>query len=336
MRREEALLARAEEHGFLLLSEVEDAAEDLDGEEAAYVYRELEAHGVEIRDDTAREGSAEGVEDTTVVGDSLQLFMNEISRYPLLTAREEVELAKRIERGDREAKDRMINSNLRLVVSIAKRYRAPDLPLVDLVQEGILGLIRAVDKFDWRLGYKFSTYATWWIRQAVQRGVANKSRTIRLPVHIADQGRRIARAEDLLATKLGRLPEDREIAAELGLPEAQVRWVRQAPRAVVSLDRRVDEEEGPDLYELIAAPDPPPFDEIEIPLDGAALRRAVDHLPEREREVIRLRYGLDGEPLNAVQVGDLLGVTRQRVKQLEARALKRLSRERELQELHAA
>jgi RNA polymerase primary sigma factor len=274
-------------------------------------------------------------EDVSEVGSSLQALMNEIGRFPLLSAREEVELAKRIERGDREARDRMINSNLRLVVSIAKRYRAPDLPLVDLVQEGILGLIRAVDKFDWRLGYKFSTYATWWIRQAVQRGVANKSGTIRLPVHVGELARRIARAEDRLATRLGRLPENAEIAVELGLSEAQVRRARQAPRAVVSLDRRV-EEEGPDLYELVAAPDAPTFDEIELPPDGEALRRAVAQLPARERDVVRLRYGLDGEPLNAVQVGELLGITRQRVKQLEVRALARLALEPEVQELHAA
>jgi len=275
-------------------------------------------------------------DDVSEVGSSLQELMNELARFPLLTAREEVELAKRIERGDREARDRMINSNLRLVVSIAKRYRAPDLTLVDLVQEGIIGLIRAVDKFDWRLGYKFSTYATWWIRQAVQRGVANKSGTIRLPVHVGEQARRIARAEDRLASRLGRLPGDDEIAAELGLSEAQVRWVREAPRAVVSLDRRLDEEDAPDLYELIPAPESPSFEEVELPLAGVILRRAVDQLPEREREVVRLRYGLDGEPLNAVQVGELLGVTRQRVKQLEARALRRLALEPELQELHAA
>jgi RNA polymerase primary sigma factor len=274
---------------------------------------------------------------TAATEDSLQLFLNEMARYPLLTPREEVELAQRIERGDRGAKERMINSNLRLVVSIAKRYRGHDLPLLDLVQEGILGLIRAVEKFDWRRGYKFSTYATWWIRQAVQRGVANKSRTIRVPVHVTDRARRIARAEDLLTARLGRPPEDAEIAAELGLDEAQIRWVRDAPRAVASLDRRGgDDEEGSDLYDVLPAREVPPFEEVDLPLDRDALRRAVKHLPERERDVIWLRYGFDADPLSAVQVGDLLGVTRQRVKQLETRALKRLSREREVQELHAA
>jgi RNA polymerase primary sigma factor len=333
----EALVARGEEQGFLLLSEVEEAVDDLRSDEAEQLYRELDEHAVEVRDDTGRrvaEPTYANGDLAATTSDSLQLFLNELSRFPLLTAAEEVELAKRIERGDARAKERMINSNLRLVVSIAKRYRGHELPLLDLIQEGILGLIRAVEKFDWRRGYKFSTYATWWIRQAVQRGVANKSRTIRVPVHIADQGRRIARAEDRLAARLGRPPEDSEIAAELGLDEAQVRWVREAPRAVTSLDRRLGEDDGGDLHELLAGPEAPPFEEVDIPLDAEALRRAVSHLPEREREVIRLRYGLDGEPLSLARVGAKLGLTRERIRQIEAAALERLSLERELQELH--
>ena len=169
--------------------------------------------------------------------DALQLFLNEAGRWPLLTKEEEVELAKRIERGDEEAKERMINSNLRLVVSIAKRYQGHGLSLLDLIQEGIIGLIRAVEKFDWRRGFKFSTYATWWIRQAVQRGVANKSRTIRLPVHIADREQQMARAERVLAPKLGRQPTEEEIAKQAKLPLKQVREVRQAARAITSLDK---------------------------------------------------------------------------------------------------
>jgi RNA polymerase primary sigma factor len=330
---DDLLFATASEQGYAL-EHAGEAEEELEADAAGNGYRGLhEDDGPDSGPDA--DDFADALPDRSAPApDSLQLFLNEMARYPLLTAREEVELAKRVERGDREAKELMINSNLRLVVSIAKRYRGPDLPLIDLIQEGILGLIRAVEKFDWRRGFKFSTYATWWIRQAVQRGVANKSRTIRLPVHIADQGRRIVQAEDRLLTKLGRPPEDAEIAAELGLREAQVRWVREAPRAVVSLDRRIGEEEGPDLYELLAAPEPAPYEEVGLPLDAGALRRAVEQLPERERDVIRLRFGLDGDPMSAVQVGALLGVTRQRVKQLEARALKRLSLEREIQEMH--
>jgi RNA polymerase primary sigma factor len=334
----ELLIARGEEQGYLLLSEIELTAGELDPEELEALYAQLEAYGIEVRDDYGREEPGEVTyangDLAAATADSLQLFFNEMSRYPLLTAREEVELAKRIERGDRRAKDRMINSNLRLVVSIAKRYRGHDLALLDLIQEGILGLIRAVEKFDWRRGYKFSTYATWWIRQAVQRGVANKARTIRIPVHVLDQERRIRRAEDRLAVSLGRPPEDREIARELELPVAQVRSVREAPRTVTSLDRPVGLDEGAPLHELIAAPEVEPFENIEVPLHLEALRTAVARLPEREREIIRLRYGLEGEPLTLAQVGRQLGITRERVRQIEAEALERLSIERELQELH--
>ena len=334
----ESLIARGEERGYLPLSEVELVGGELDPEELEALYAQLDAYGIEVRDDYGREEPGEVTyangDLAAATADSLQLFFNEMSRYPLLTAREEIELAKRIERGDRQAKDRMINSNLRLVVSIAKRYQGHDLALLDLIQEGILGLIRAVEKFDWRRGYKFSTYATWWIRQAVQRGVANKARTIRVPVHVLDQERRIRRAEDRLATSLGRPPEDREIARELELPVAQVRSVREAPRTVTSLDRPVGLDEGAPLHELIAAPDVEPFEDVVVPLHVEALRTAVARLPEREREIIRLRYGLEGEPLSLAQVGKQLGITRERVGQIEAEALERLSIERELQELH--
>ena len=175
--------------------------------------------------------------------DSLQLFLNEAGRYPLLTADEEVELAKRVERGDKEAKDRMINSNLRLVVSIAKKYQGHGLSLLDLIQEGIIGLIRAVEKFDWRRGFKFSTYATWWIRQAVQRGVANKSRTIRIPVHIVEREQKIARAERELLAELERQPTDEELAKRTKLPVKQVREVRTAARTVASLDKPIGDDE---------------------------------------------------------------------------------------------
>ena len=334
----EALIAQGEEQGYVLLSQLEQAAGESDPEQLETLYEQLDAHAIEIQDDEGREDRglvtyANG-DLAAATADSLQLFLNEMARYLLLTARQEVELAKRIERGDRRAKERMINSNLRLVVSIAKRYQGHDLPLLDLIQEGILGLIRAVEKFDWRRGYKFSAYATWWIRQAVQRAVANKSRTIRVPVHVIDQERKIRRAEDRLAAALGRPPEDRETARELELPVARVRSVREAPRTVTSLDRPVGLEEGVPLHELIPGPALEPFEDIEIPLHREALSAAVARLPEREREVIRLRYGLEGEPLSLAEIGRRLGMTRERARQIEEEALERLSIERELQELY--
>src|SRR5919109_5140500 len=206
----------------------------------------IDAQGIDLGDDCGRAG----VEPTTfrngelaaATTDALQLFLNEIRRYPLLTAAEEVELAKRVERGDMAAKERMINSNLRLVVSIAKKYQGEALPLLDLIQEGIFGLIRAAEKFDWRKGYKFSTYATFWIRQAIQRGIANKARTIRIPVHIGQRERKIARIERELATKLARQPSDEEISTESGVPLDQIEEIRAAGRAVTSLDRPLGEE----------------------------------------------------------------------------------------------
>src|SRR6266576_755408 len=222
-----ALIAEGERKGCVNLSRFNEfaAEHELDDEDVRGVYEQLDERGVEVSDDCGRE-----TEQSTYVNgdlavattDALQLFLNEAGRWPLLTAQEEVELAKRIERGDKEAKERMINSNLRLVVSIAKRYQGHGLSLLDLIQEGIIGLIRAVEKFDWRRGYKFSTYATWWIRQAVQRGVANKSRTIRIPVHIVEREQKIARAERELVAELERAPSDEEISKRSKLPLKQV------------------------------------------------------------------------------------------------------------------
>ena len=238
-----ALMEHAEEAGCVNLSAFTQALTELelDDEEVASLYEQLEERGIELTDDcslpdvTETHFSNETVAAMTT--DSLQLFLNEAGRYPLLTAAEEVELSKLIERGDQQAKDRMINSNLRLVVSIAKKYQGHGLSLLDLIQEGIIGLIRAVEKFDWRRGYKFSTYATWWIRQAVQRGVANKSRTIRIPVHIVEREQKIARAERELTLKLERPPTDEEVAKTAKLSLKHVREVRAAARAVASLDK---------------------------------------------------------------------------------------------------
>src|SRR2546423_2696452 len=216
--RMQALVARGEEEGCVNLSEFCDLARELElgDEEVEDLQESLGARGIDLTDDCGRTGvkptSVENGELAANTTDALQLFLNELHRYPLLTAEEEVELAKRIERGDAEAKERMINSNLRLVVSLARKYQGHDLPLLDLIQEGILGLIRAVEKFDWRRGYKFSTYATFWIRQAIQRGIANKSRTIRVPVHIGQRERKIARVSRELRAQLGREPTDEEIA----------------------------------------------------------------------------------------------------------------------------
>jgi RNA polymerase primary sigma factor len=338
----QALIDRGEQEGCVNLSQLNElvAEHELDEEEVSRVYEQLDERGIDLSDDCGRES-----EDSTYVNgdlavattDALQLFLNEAGRWPLLTKEEEVELAKRVERGDREAKDRMINSNLRLVVSIAKRYQGHGLSLLDLIQEGIIGLIRAVEKFDWRRGFKFSTYATWWIRQAVQRGVANKSRTIRIPVHIADREQRIARAERALAPKLGRMPTEEEIAKQAKLPLKQVREVRQAARAITSLDRPIGEGDAA-LGNLFAAEGAEPEEELTVSLEQDVLRRAVAQLPEREREVVKLRYGLNGDPdpKSLEAIGKELGLTRERVRQIEANALEQLAVNREIEALNVA
>ena len=337
------LLAEGEEEGCLNLSRVNEfvAEHELDEEQVRSLYDEAEERGIEISDDCGRERK----ESTYVNGDlavattdALQLFLNEAGRWPLLTAEEEVELAKRIERGDKEAKDRMINSNLRLVVSIAKRYQGHGLSLLDLIQEGIIGLIRAVEKFDWRRGFKFSTYATWWIRQAVQRGVANKSRTIRIPVHIAEREQRIARAERELAPKLGRQPTEEEVAKHAKLPLKQVREVREAARAITSLDRPLGDEGESALGDLIAGEQAAPEEDVTVSLEQQVLRRAGAQLPEREREVLKLRYGMNGDrdPASLEAIGRQLGLTRERVRQIEANALEQLAVNREIEALKVA
>ena len=339
----QTLIARGEEDGCVNLSRFNElvAEHELDEDDVAGLYEQLEERNIELSDNCGRESQ----ESTYVNGDlavattdALQLFLNEAGRWPLLTKEEEVELAKLIERGDAEAKERMINSNLRLVVSIAKRYQGHGLSLLDLIQEGIIGLIRAAEKFDWRRGFKFSTYATWWIRQAVQRGVANKSRTIRIPVHIVDREQRIARAERLLAPKLGREPTEEEVAKQAKLPLKQLREVRKAARAVTSLDRPVGADSGAALGELMASDHAQPEEELTVSLEQDVLRRAVAELPEREREVVQRRYGLNGDrdPASLEAIGRELGLTRERVRQIEARALEQLAVNREIEALKVA
>jgi RNA polymerase primary sigma factor len=335
-----ALIARGEERGCLNLSDLDELAQalELHEEDVDALEAHLEAQGVEITDDCGRGGVEPTVfrngELAAATTDALQLFLNEIRRYPLLTADQEVELSKRIEQGDLEAKERMINSNLRLVVSIAKKYQGQELSLLDLIQEGIFGLIRAAEKFDWRKGYKFSTYATFWIRQAIQRGLANKARTIRIPVHIGQRERKIVRAERDLAARLGREPTDDEIAREAELPLDQVEEVRDAARTVTSLDRPVGEEGDTALGDLLEGGAPPVDQEVEVSLSEQLLHRTIEELPDTEREVIRLRFGLTGEdPQPLRETGRRLGLSAERVRQIESAALKRLAMRRELEAL---
>ena len=335
-----ALIQRGEEAGCIELSEFDELVQSLElpDDEVEAIQSQIEAQGIELSDDCGRQAVEptryENGDVASMTTDALQLFLNEIRRHPLLTAQEEIELAKRIEQGDLEAKERMINSNLRLVVSIAKKYQGQELSLLDLIQEGIFGLIRATEKFDWRKGYKFSTYATFWIRQAIQRGLANKARTIRIPVHIGQRERKIVRAERELSATLGRDPRDDEIARHAELPLDQVEEVRDAARTVTSLDRPVGEEGDTALGDLLEGGTPPVDQEVEVSLSEQLLRQTIEELPETERDVIRLRFGLTGEePQPLRETGRRLGLSAERVRQIESRALKRLAMRRELEAL---
>ena len=338
-----ALIERAEEHGgSLATTEIEAFAleHDLAEDEAELLQRELEAHGIEIAHPESAEKDAEKpqYEAGAVSGaaDSLQLFLADVGRHKLLTAAEEVSLAKRIERGDPVAKRTMIESNLRLVVSIAKGYRGLGVPFLDLIQEGTLGLNRAVEKFDWRRGFKFSTYATWWIRQSVQRAVANHARTIRVPVHVVERQQKLSRAARRLEVELGREATKEELAEATGLPLQHVDEALGAAHASVSLNQTVgadDEGELGDLFADREAADP--FDEAEESLRRQSIRRALDALPERERRILELRFGFEGEPWTLEAIGHELDLTRERVRQLEGQALKRLEALRDLAGLAA-
>ena len=342
----DGLSSRAEARGescvsLADLSEIVQQTE-LSDDDAQALQELLEARGVEVSDDCGRSGveqtsysNGDLAQQTT---DAMALFLQEVRRHPLLTRAEEVSLAKRIERGDLQAKEQLINSNLRLVISNARKYQGHELPLLDLIQEGIFGLIRASEKFDWRRGYKFSTYATFWIRQAIQRALDNRARTIRIPVHLGQRERKIARAESELAARLGREPTDDEIAATAELSLDEVREAREAARVVTSLDRPVGEQEETSFGALLPSGERGPDEEVDILLREDALRRALERLPEPEREVVKLRYGLNGNPDPAPlsETGRRLGISQDAVRKLERKALSQLATSRELEGLSPA
>jgi RNA polymerase primary sigma factor len=302
-----------------LADEHELTADDLVGLRAA-----LEERDVVVRDETPEETRPVATAPVTGTLDPLQLFMDAAGRHKLLTAADEVALAKRIERGDLAAKEKMINSNLRLVVSIAKRYQGHDVPLLDLIQEGVIGLNRAAEKFDWRKGYKFSTYATWWIRQACQRAVANQSKTIRIPVHVQERRIKLNRASAELQAKLGREATAEELAQATRL---KLEHVTEALDAVdsVSLNQGLGSDGDSELGDLFA--DESTVDPAEEAVESVRrqrVQRAVADLPERQRRIIELRFGFDAEPASLETIGKELGLTRERVRQLESDALARL------------
>jgi RNA polymerase primary sigma factor len=354
-----AIVESAEERGFIDPAQLEAFAAELElsDVEVEELTRELERTGLEIgqsaaapaaevpraatvKDEEKPEPAPEAETPTVAISgsaDSLQLFLADVGRHKLLTAADEVMLAKRIERGDVTAKRRMIESNLRLVVSIAKGYRGLGVPFLDLIQEGTLGLNRAVEKFDWRRGYKFSTYATWWIRQSVQRAVANHARTIRVPVHVVERQQKLSRAARRLEVELGREATKEELAEATGLPMQHVDEALGAANASVSLNQTVgadDEGELGDLFADREAADP--FDEAEESLRRQGVRRALEALPERERRILELRFGFEGEPWTLEAIGNELDLTRERVRQLEGQALSRLGALRDLISVAAA
>jgi RNA polymerase primary sigma factor len=316
-------------HGFLERSEIElvdevDPALSAPAEEAALERtsrrRKVKAQ-LDLRPD--------------MTTDSLQLFLKDIGKVRLLTAQEEVDLAKRIERGDLDAKQKMVESNLRLVVSIAKNYRNQGLPFLDLIQEGTLGLVRAAEKFDYRKGFKFSTYATWWIRQAIARALADKARTIRIPVHVVEKLNKIGRAERKLVTELGREPTPEEIADVTGIEPDEVDSIKRSAQAPVSLEKPVGDEEESEFGQFIADERAEsPYERAAEILTKEALREALENLSYRERRVLELRYGLGGEhPRTLDEVGRTFNVTRERIRQIENQSLKKLQSLAEAQKL---
>jgi RNA polymerase primary sigma factor len=350
----QGLIALGRERGYLTFEHIASTLEEVEvtKEQVTVLHAQLVENGVEViaedgvsaykeQRTEASNGQARKPElDLTVEPnlDSLRLYLRSIGRVDLLTASQEVELAKRIERGDMVAKRQMVEANLRLVVSIAKGYLGRGLSFLDLIQEGSLGLIRAVEKFDYRRGYKFSTYATWWIRQAVTRAIADKARTIRIPVHMVEKLNRVAHVERHLVQRLGREPEPTEIAAELRWPLGEVREILRVAQLPVSLEKPVGDEDDSELGDFVADDTvAEPFEEASEHMQKEGVRKALAALPERERQVIELRYGLTGmEPLTLEEVGNTFGVTRERIRQIENNTLKKLQRLPEAQMLREA
>jgi RNA polymerase primary sigma factor len=349
------LIALGRERGYLTFEQIAATLEEVEitKEQVSGLHAHLVEHGVDViaedgvsaykeaRGGGSDSGGQKKEElDLTVEPslDSLRLYLRSIGQVELLTAAQEVELAKRIERGDMLAKRQMVEANLRLVVSIAKGYLGRGLSFLDLIQEGSLGLIRAVEKFDYRRGYKFSTYATWWIRQAVTRAIADKARTIRIPVHMVEKLNRVAHVERQLVQKLGREPEPAEIAEELRWPVGDVRDILRVSQLPVSLEKPVGDEDESELGDFVADDAVlEPFEEASEHLQKEGVRKALGALPDRERQVIELRYGLSGgEPLTLEEVGRTFGVTRERIRQIENNTLKKLQRLPEAQMLREA
>jgi len=352
------LIALGRERGYLTFEQIANTLEEVEvtKEQISALHAHLIEQGVEVlaeegvdayKEQRQEESNGAGAAakksselDLTVEPslDSLRLYLRSIGQVDLLTAAQEVELAKRIERGDMIAKRQMVEANLRLVVSIAKGYLGRGLGFLDLIQEGSLGLIRAVEKFDYRRGYKFSTYATWWIRQAVTRAIADKARTIRIPVHMVEKLNRVTHVERQLVQLLGREPEPYEIAAELRWPLDDVRDILRVSQLPVSLEKPVGDEDESELGDFVADEEvAQPFEEASEHLQREGVRRALDALPERERQVIELRYGLSGlEPLTLEEVGRTFGVTRERIRQIETNTLKKLRALPEAQMLREA
>src|SRR3954454_9401902 len=338
------LVGEARERGYLTSEEIATTLEDADAsrEQVVELHQYLTENGVDVvseEEARANEKSARGAREEIPVPkkveldltvepslDSLRLYLRSIGRVDLLTAGQEVMLANRIERGDMEAKQQMIEANLRLVVSIAKNYLGRGLTFLDLIQEGSLGLIRAVEKFDYRRGYKFSTYETWWIRQAVTRAIADKARTIRIPVHMVEKLNKVVHIERQLVQRLGREPRPDEIAEELEMQTSEVREILRMAQHPVSLEKPIGEEEDSELGDFVED------DQVESPDEHASLslrREDIEHalasLPERERKVIELRFGLTGgQPCTLEEVGKAFGVTRERIRQIENNTLKKL------------
>ena len=364
------LLAEAHERGFVRFADIEACLEEVEvtKEQVAELHRHLDDNGIAVvgsdgrlarsegstveagagRRSAERAGEAEAAEesprrvevDLTVEPslDSLRLYLRSIGRVELLTAEEEVQLARRIERGDMDAKQHMIEANLRLVVSIAKSYLGRGLTFLDLIQEGSMGLIRAVEKFDYRRGYKFSTYATWWIRQAVTRAIADKGRTIRIPVHMVEKLNKVIHVERQLVQQLGREPTPEEIASELDCTVREVRDVLRMAQQPISLEKPVGEEEDSSLGDFVEDQTAEsPFEMASDCLRRENLHRALGALPDREREVIEMRFGLSGErPRTLEEVGRAFNVTRERIRQIENHTLKKLEALPEAQRLRDA